>query len=132
MKYDLKTKEGREEAIKSLEKSFLDSLRKNNIEISEDAAAVINEESIILGLKDNNINLVYGTEVYIYSLRKKDGIENKILPVSSSAFNPENNNAYWRIIHAASILKNWRIVCDIVNIHCQMFIDLKRKIMKLN
>ncbi len=58
--------------------------------------------------------------------------ENEINFGSSGSFNPSERESYWRTIHAASVLKNWAIVSEIVNIHCKMYSDLSKKIFEVN
>lgn len=51
---------------------------------------------------------------------------------TSGSFNPEDENSYWRIIHAASCLKNWEIVCEIVNDFCEKHRKLEEDIFEIN
>jgi hypothetical protein len=115
--------------LKDIENSFITELRNNNIELSDNADCDISENCITIYLKSSqegrrifssNIELYSGKpETYIFGKR-----ENSINFGSSGSFDPTNEASYWRTIHAASILKNWEVVSNIVNKHCEMYIEL--------
>jgi hypothetical protein len=133
---DLTTLQGRKEAIKEIENSFLAELRNNGIELSEEAVCRIYENSIELGIiaigkyAEKGYKMAFASDIQLYV--KPDNIfgskENEINFGSSGYFNPSVRESYWRTIHAASILKNWGIACEIVNKHCKMYSDLCKKI----
>lgn len=129
---NLKTEEGRIAAIKQLEDSFLYSLRINGLEIAKDSVCNISETKITLAIeadaeyKNKGYKIAFASEVDIYSnlpLLFFEG-ENGINFASSGQFTPKIRACYWRTIHAAEILKNWDLVCKIVNEHCQQYRDL--------
>ena len=98
-----------------LEISFLKKLRENNFEISENAVCKIYRDRILLGIaKDEKNTLSFGSDITFYSSNNGE-ITNEISFGSSGAFTPEDAASYWRTIHSASLLKNWRLACEIVN-----------------
>jgi hypothetical protein len=127
---NLKTKEGREKAIRQIEEEFLTVLRKNNVELSEEVVCSIYQDRIELGIIDkyseidHRITFESIIELYPKSFKR----ENEINYSSSGSFNPSNRASYWKTIHAASILKNWDIVSEMVNKYVRMYNDLINKI----
>jgi len=140
---NLKTKEDRQEAIKQIEKSFLTTMKSNSIELSDEAVCRINQSSIELGIcaigkyAEKGYQMAFASviELYAKSYNEELGFgrkENEINFGSSGSFNPSERESYWRTIHAASVLKNWDIVSEIVNTHCKMYCDLSKKIFEVN
>jgi hypothetical protein len=140
---NLKTKEDRQEAIKQIENSFIKAMKENNIELSDDAVCRINSNSIVLGISavdkygEKNYQIAFASDIELYAINYDDELglgikENKINIGSYGSFTPKDRESYWRIIHAASILKNWDIVSEIVNTYCKMYSDLCKKIFEVN
>lgn len=138
---DLTTKEGRVAALKAIEESFLISLRGNGFDVCPDAICRINKNSIELGIAatgsymDKGFKMAFASDIQLYAA-EPDGIfgrkHNEINFASSGSFNLSVSESYWRTIHAASILKNWEMACEIVNTHCKMYSDLEKEIYKIN
>lgn len=131
----LKTKEDRQEAIKQIEISFLTTIKDNGIELSDDAVCRINQNSIELGISaigkyaEKGYQMALASDIELYAKIYDDDLgfgrkENEINFGSSGSFNPSEREGYWRTIHAASVLKNWTVVSEIVNTHCKMYSDL--------
>jgi len=129
---NLKTKEDRQEAIKQIERSFLNELRNIGVELSDDAVCRINQNSIEIGISaigkyaEKGYQMAFASAIELYAKRYDNELgfgrkENEINFGSSGSFNPSERESYWRTIHAASVLKNWAIVSEIVNIHCKMY-----------
>ena len=140
---NLKTKEDRQEAIKQIENSFLITMKGNGIELSDDAVCRINQSSIELGISaigkyaEKGYQMVFASDIELYAKSYEDELgfgrkENEINFGSSGSFNPSEMESYWRTIHAASVLKNWQVVSEIVNTHCKMYSDLSKKIFEIN
>ncbi|MCA6391548.1 MAG: hypothetical protein IM607_09205 [Cytophagales bacterium] len=140
---NLKTKEDRQEAIKQIERSFLNELRNIGVELSDDAVCRINQNSIEIGISaigkyaEKGYQMAFASAIELYAKRYDNELgfgrkENEINFGSSGSFNPSERESYWRTIHAASVLKNWAIVSEIVNIHCKMYSDLSKKIFEVN
>jgi hypothetical protein len=138
---DLKTEYGRLMAILEIENSFMSSLRKIGIELSEDANCNVHDRSIKLGLMKKSTESRKGFFIkdsssvdLIANFTGKIGYlyENKINFGTSGAFTSNDKENYWRIIHAASILKNWDAVSEIVNNHCKMYSALCEEIINQN
>lgn len=135
---NLKTKEDRQEAIKQIENSFLMTMKGNGVELSDDAVCRINQRSIEIGISavgkyaENGYQMAFTSSIELYS-KSYDNVlgfgrkENEINFGSSGSFNPSERESYWRTIHAASVLKNWQVVSEIVNTHCKMYSDLSKK-----
>lgn len=128
---NLKTKQGRKAAIEEIETSFITSLREIGVELSDNVYCAVYTKAIQIALKatgerkDNGFKTAFASEILLY---KNEGMALG----SSGAITPENKEAYWRTIHAASILKNWEKVCESVNQHCQRYSDLVNEIQKQN
>lgn len=140
---NLKTKNGREKAIKQIEISFLAAMKDKGVELSDDAVCRIYENSIELGISavgkyaKKGYQIAFASEIELYpkSYDDENGFgrkENQINFGSSGSFSPSERESYWRTIHAASVLKNWIVVSEIVNSHCKMYSDLCRKIFETN
>ena len=140
---NLKTKEDRQEAIKQIESSFLTTMKDNGLELSDDAVCRINQNSIELGISaigkyaEKGYQMVFASDIELYAKSYDDELgfgrkESEINFGSSGSFNPSEMESYWRTIHAASVLKNWQVVSEIVNTHCKMYSDLSKKIFEIN
>jgi hypothetical protein len=121
---NLKTEQGRKSAIEEIEQSFIKSLREIGVELSDEACCEVRGLSIELSYDKSG-----WFEVLI---RTNRGEFNTINFGSTGSFTPENKEAYWRTIHAASILKNWDKVCQSVNEHCKKYSYLVEQIKKQN
>jgi hypothetical protein len=138
---DLTTKESRKAQIKTIEDSFLLSLRGNSFDVCPNAVCKVSRNSIELGIAetgsymDGGFAMAFASEINLYCA-EPDRIfgrkENEINFGSSGNFSPEREQSYWRTVHAASILKNWVMASEIVNIHCKMYADLEKEIFELN
>lgn len=115
--------------IKTIEKSFIGELINNGLEISDDAVCNINTNSIELGIKatgkyaEKGYKMAFSSQIDLYS--KEHSIigkkHNEINFGTSGSFTPSNRESFWRTIHAASVLKNWEKVCEIVDKYCEMY-----------
>lgn len=137
---DLTTQEGRIFEIKAIENSFLITLRGNSFDVCPNAVCMINRNSIELGIPatgsymDEGFKMAFASEIQLYAANLDDIFgrkSNKINFGSSGSFSPSISESYWRTIHAASILKNWAMACEIVNTHCKMYDDLEKEIFAL-
>ena len=138
---NLKTKEGRQSALENINKSFIKSLRDKGLEICDTAVCMVGDRSIELGIepdaesKAKGCKIIRGSIVEIYAKDTNsisDREKTKINFATSGCFEPSEIIPYWRTIHAASILKNWAVVSDIVQSHCQMYRDLLNKVSTVN
>ena len=140
---NLKTKEYRQAAIKQIESSFLTTMKVKGVELSDDAVCRINQSSIELGTSaigkyaEKGYRMAFASTIELYAKSYDDELgfgrnENEINFGSSGSFNPSERESYWRTIHAASVLKNWALVSEIVNTHCKMYSDLSKKIFEVN
>lgn len=128
---NLKTEQGRKQAIEEIENSFINSLREIGVELSNEVYCAVYTKAIQIALKatgerkNNGFKTAFASEILLY---KNQGMAFG----SSGALTPKNKEAYWRTIHAASILKNWEKVCEAVNEHCQRYSELVNQINKQN
>jgi hypothetical protein len=140
---DLKTKEGRLEAIRQIEEGFLTALRKNGVELSDEAVCRVSLDTIELGISatgkdaEKGYMMAFASAIKLYPINYLEGHrigrgENKMNFGVTSAFSPSDRECYWRTIHAASVLKNWEIVSEIVNKYVKMYHDLVKKIAEEN
>lgn len=134
---DLTKEKDRISAIKDIKQSFLKSLKENNFEISDDALCTVHNNYIILGISINKSMeaFAFNSQIELFAnnnLKGFDKKENKISISSSSSFDKNLLQSYWKIIHAASILKNWDVASEIVNIHCAMYENLVNEILEIN
>jgi hypothetical protein len=123
--------------IKKIENSFLQELFLNGFELCNWAVCKIDKNNIKLGIEATKANKKEGYKVSFGSEISLDAAEpanpffikkvNSINFPSSGCFDPTIRASYWRTIHAASILKNWKVACKIVNAHCKMYADLAKK-----
>lgn len=138
---DLTTQEGRASELNAIENSFLKALIVNGFDVCPNAVCIVNRNSIELGIAatgaymDKGHKFAFASEISLYA-NETDSIfgrkENRINFSSSGDFDPSVSESYWRTIHAASILKNWTMACQIVNIHCKMYNDLEIEILASN
>jgi hypothetical protein len=137
---DLTTYEGRIAEMQSIENSFITSLKLNNFDIAPDAICTVSKNAVELGIaateKEKGFKIAFASEIYLYSAKPNDHFfgrkSNEINFSSSGSFDPTIKQSYWRTVHAASILKNWGMACEIVNSHCKLYEDLEKKIFELN
>lgn len=126
MKTDFETyKEQLEIKMTTLRNNFLKDLRNAGVELSDDAICRISENYVEISISkiDKPTEAAFGSSIELYA--KQDNIlskrENQISVSSSGNFDPSCRESYYKHIHTASILKNWKIVCDIVNDYCKTF-----------
>ena len=121
--------------IEKLENNFLAELKRGGVDLSPDAVCTISSNAICLGIaatglyKDKGFKMEFASEVELYSFDPNNEYgrkQNEINFGSSGCFTPENKENYWRTIHAASILKNWNVVCYVINTYCKMYADLQK------
>lgn len=102
--------------------NFVQDLRKIGVELADNVNTIIGERSIELGI--GNVGNFYTSSISLYpeTISLTGKIEkNRINFGSSGSFTPEDNNEYWRTIHAASILKNWNKVSELINKYCSEY-----------
>ena len=134
---NLTTKEGRTDAINTIEKSFLTALRVSECDIADDAVCIVERTCIKLGIaaigdyKKKGYKVEFASEISLYAAEQNSTFrrrENEINFGSSGCFTPEVRASYWRTVHAASILKKWTTVTEIINDHCAMYADLEKNL----
>ena len=113
-----------------IEASFILAMRNAGIELSHDVVCRITENSIEIGISNNDGNkpytIAFGSSLELYTKQERSfgiGRKNEISFGSTGSFDPSERCAFNRTIHAASILKNWIAVCVIVNSHCKKYSD---------
>lgn len=105
--------------------NFLKDLRNAGIELSDETICRIGENYVEISISKNDkpTEAAFGSTIELYA--KQDNIlsktENKISVSSSGNFDPSCRERYYKHIHTASILKNWKTVCDIVNDYCKIY-----------
>lgn len=107
--------------MKKLEQKFLEELRTIGIELSDNVVCSINKTHIEIGLEtsDKRFKSEPNSQIILYS--KIDDNETRLSMNGLDSFDPSNKGNYWKIIHSASILKNWTEISEIVNNHCREY-----------
>ncbi len=129
--FNLKTTEGRIAAINALETECMKQLIIIGVEVTGLSKLRLSDSSIVISVR---ISGEEGGEVTIYHNKTLFGKqkENTINFGCSGKFTPSNLFSYWRIICAASILKNWDAACAVVNEYCQKYVALVKEINNAN
>lgn len=138
VKPDLTTEEGRVSALVNLNKQCEMAFRNAGVELSFDCLFGISENLIEISIRNTDPNkkamVAFGSEVQINN--KKDNILGKRdYGFSTSSIpncTPDDKISYWRIIHAASILKNWEVVTGLVSEYCEKSKELSNLIYAIN
>lgn len=107
--------------MKKLEQKFLEQLRTIGIELSDNVVCSINRTHIEIGLEtsDKRFNSEPNSQIVLYS--KNNDNETRLSINGLDSFDPSNKGNYWKIIHSASILKNWTEVSEIVDDCCREY-----------
>jgi hypothetical protein len=123
METNLKTAKGREDAIKKIEKNYINELRNNGFELSNRACTIIRENKIDIYLIKSSMLPDINSILTIYINDKLS-----ILFSCPVSFDISNKSSYWKTIHAASILKNWEKFIEITNKYHKQYLELLNKI----
>ncbi len=100
--------------IKKLEKEFLVELWQIGVELANNAVCMLDSNGICIGIKATGDQAKYGNTIAYGSevvVRIGENKKFKMSYFSNSEFCIDNKASYWRTIHAASILKNWKLIC---------------------
>lgn len=125
--FDLKTPQGRQDALDNLQDNFIKDLRNLGVELSPDAKSRIGERYIEIYCKDNSF--ASGVS-FNYNHYKNQEVEMDY--GSSGSFTKLSYAPYWRTIHAASILKHWFLATKVVVNYCEYYTQLLNKIKELH
>lgn len=134
---NLKTTESRLEALKKINGDCHQAFINAGIELSPDAIFGLSSSTLDISIRCLNKesrsyrSSVFASDITIYAKRNNYyNQENEINFGCTGSFNPENKASYWRTIHAASCLKNWDKVCEIVNTYCDRYKQLEDEMLK--
>jgi hypothetical protein len=122
METNLKTAKGREEAIRKIENEYIDELRSNNFELHQYLTCYMFTDRIAFEFKNKVIN------VYLITNNKLDIVDAGINISTGSLINQTDESNYWKVIHAATILKNWEKFIEITNKYHKQYLELLNKI----
>jgi hypothetical protein len=122
METNLKTAKGREEAIRKIENEYIDELRNNGFELHQYLTCYMFTDRIAFGVKNKVIN------VYLRTNNKLDIVDAEINISTGSLINLTDEPNYWKIMHAATILKNWDKFLEITNKYHKQYLELLDKI----
>jgi hypothetical protein len=131
---DLKTTEGRIRALKRFNKECRLMFGASGIELSEEALFSVNSGCIDISVKETDTERsklrrsIFASEVELYY--REEGVF--INFGSSGSFDKNNKGSYWRTIHAASLLKNWDKVVELVTTYCEKYKALMNLIEEAN
>jgi hypothetical protein len=124
--FDLTTKKGQGAAFMHLHKTALMELREFIPELAPGATLDIIHAYIGIGVSGaKGYREPHGDISLFPETEQKD---NRIMLSSCGAFTPEVKGAYWRAIHAAAFLKNWKKTSEWVNKWCSLWEDLYDKV----
>ena len=131
MKTLITVEQGIAEIVK-IDTSFLESLRLAGIVISDETICSVDSQMIQVAIIESG-EILSSSIIEIYAEVQDNNFgllsrPNRINYGSSGSFSPDNKGAYWRTLHAASFLQNWKPLCEIVNEHCSMYRDLMKEI----
>jgi hypothetical protein len=137
LQQDLLTEKGREKAIESLNKGCLEALKIIGVELSPNAICEVFSDNVIVKVQSKNSQIQSSSMASIHSKIDNHDLHwlnrgNSINVGTSGGFTPSDEGCYWRTIHAASILKNWSSVCEVVNKYCAMYQELYAQIRDVN
>ena len=126
---NLTTLEGRNAAINALNESVIEELRNVGVELEETAVGKLGHQGIYIATYNSDNKTNFGSGITIYDVNEDASIE---VP-AGRCFNPTSDPAqYWRTIHAASLLKNWDAVVEVVSDHCEKYRELMDRIREEN
>lgn len=134
MEISKKQKEEIKLKMQAIEESCLEQLKESCIELAHDVSCEVRSRYVEIGLKnqsEDGYKFSWGSEIKIYSIQNDRLFgygKNEINFGTTGVFSPDNRESYWRTIYAASVVKNWDVVCKIVNEHCDMYDELTGKI----
>lgn len=133
-------KESLSNQIQNLEKQFIKELKQLELELSNDVVCSISQTRIEVGIaaspewKERGWKMAFGSNIDLYAQIDTDDIShwrNEMSISSLGQFHKDHQECYWRVIHAASILKNWDDVFDLVNKYCNRYIEIRELHFKL-
>ena len=135
---DYTKQKNRIKALDNLNAECLKAFR--NFELSKDAIIEVQGSQVVISFREQDKESSYyghaafASEIRINAKYKEYGsCDTCELSVGScGSFKPKNKGVYWRAIHAAEILKNWKAACDIVNSFCKKYRELSEEINQLN
>jgi hypothetical protein len=138
METNLKTEEGRIKAIEKIQISYIEDLIKNNFDFHKFTICEMYDDRFIFGIKyfnkedENKTIRGLSSIIQVYlktnneiNLGNKDILMNFSI---SCSFNPLSKENYWKVIHAATILKNWEKFIEITNKYHKKHLELLDKI----
>ena len=122
----MKTLEQFKHELKVIEKDFIINLRSKGLQLSDNAVCSISSNNIKIGVnyeKRKGYTMDFASDINLYPAKTRLGFngECEINFGSSGSFTPENKTSYWRTIHAAEILNNWKSVCTLINLYCMQY-----------
>lgn len=127
----LSTEQGRLAAINQIKTDFLQALRTNGFEIAPDAVCDITATWIQLGLPDAGGKTIISNDSLITIYTNGFALHQVEMDIKYSGRFSYSRGVYWRAIHAASIFRNWKLTCDIVNKHCMRYELLTKECLNL-
>lgn len=116
------------ELLEKLKSDLLAELKKANVELAPNVGVDIYNDRIHLYNVDENGKSIFGSVITITATQFDSLLKfirkPKISFGTTGSFNPESIGDYWRTIQAASILKNWDVVVEIVNLFCNEYLKI--------
>jgi hypothetical protein len=141
---DLTTVAGRIDTMQLLNKTARFEFMSHGIELNKETLFRIGENYIEISIKETNSESSYfgmsafGSEITISrsqsindKIEKKDSFKYDISYGSSGNFDPSKKDiGYLKTIHAASLIKNWDTVIQLMNAWCDCYIGIIKMLPK--
>ena len=92
------------------EKQLLNELKEAGFKFSDKTVLSLHCTHLAIAISKNSETerMLFASDINIYFRdTSEENRDVKIGVASSHSFSPKNMASYWRIIHAATILKNW-------------------------
>ena len=138
MKPDLKTEEGRKEAIKDLNIACDKAISEIGFTVAPNMVVKVDKYRVVIGIKNSDIKregwcMEWASDIEI-SCTREDIFErgNEISFGATGASTPADKAFYWRTIHAAGVLLNWQSVSKVVDEYCNKYRELEGQIRQSN
>jgi len=127
MKTDYTIKENRIRALDAINDTCIKKLREAGVELHKNTSCSVSEQNVEIGIKkpkDKFISMSSTINFYPKYYPLGNEKECKINFGTSGSFTCKDEIPYWRTVTAASILKNWKKACQVIEKCCKDYREL--------
>ena len=127
MKTDYSIKENRVKALDAINDNCIKKLKEAGVELHKNASCSVSDQSVEIGIKkpkDKFISISSMINFYPKYYPLGNEKECKINFGTSGSFTCKDEIPYWRTVTAASILKNWKKSCQVIEKCCKDYREL--------